>query len=245
MINVPQAMSTVNTIIDSLYFEVKDDPNYWQIASTTNVFPLGRLGNSKGRDRKSMLGFKRSAVLVPDGSVIQARLENIVVRHTLDEWQPITAISAGDLVWQQVAPGVIPNLWRSNSTRTTGATFDAAEQANFTEESGSNGGDGRARRFCTILNNGIEGQWALKNIQVESGIWETLVGLQDATRHSVNIDQPLRMPRTLGFTPGTPTTGSYFAGQQIDNVGASAAGDPVGWRCITSGTPGVWDEIPK
>lgn len=48
--------------------------------------------------------------------------------------------------------------------------------------------------------------------------------------------------RPMAFAAAAPSTGGHLKGEIVWNNNPSA-GDPLGWRCHTSGTPGTWETI--
>lgn len=40
-----------------------------------------------------------------------------------------------------------------------------------------------------------------------------------------------------------PTSGTWDRGDMVLNYAGSAAGDPLGWYCVTAGSPGTWQEL--
>jgi hypothetical protein len=49
--------------------------------------------------------------------------------------------------------------------------------------------------------------------------------------------------RKLGYSSTVPTSGSYNLGDILFNNN-SARGKSFGWYCVTSGAPGIWEELP-
>jgi hypothetical protein len=49
--------------------------------------------------------------------------------------------------------------------------------------------------------------------------------------------------RFVSMAASIPTTGEHAAGELVFNCLPSAAASPLGWRCVTSGTPGTWQAI--
>lgn len=90
--------------------------------------------------------------------------------------------------------------------------------------------------FEVIKTINSVGTWAVSNIMDRSALDAiTLYNLQPFVS---SLAGKIAVQKCMGYSP--PASGNHELFEYMQNVATPAIGSPLGWLCITAGTPGTW-----